>query len=357
MHTDEPHLLLADDDPLGRAITARRLAQQGYRVDVAEDGSEALSLCLARRYDLVLLDMHMPGMNGLAVLRRLREVHAPLALPVIMVTADSDEQRIVEALEAGANDYLVKPLNARVAQARIQAQLSMARYAGLKDDLLRFASHDLKKPALLLRDIAESIQERLAQAVPQERALRDEMDLLLQGVGRMEQVIQGFLDDALQAPGRADPVDLAELVRSVINANRRYTQRKRIALEAALPATPPVVALDGFRLRQVLENLVGNAIKFSPADTRVMIAVRADPQAVTLAVQDAGPGLRPEDFPHLFERGAVLSNRPIDAEASSGLGLALCKELVEQLGGTIGARNNATGGAEFWVRLPASETI
>jgi diguanylate cyclase (GGDEF)-like protein len=117
-------LLVVDDDANNRIALARRLTQQGYEVETASDGPHALAGIPDGRYDLVLLDQMMPGMNGIEVLRRLRQTYSQSELPVIMVTGVDESQTVVEALRLGANDYVVKPVDALVVAARIQSQLT-----------------------------------------------------------------------------------------------------------------------------------------------------------------------------------------------------------------------------------------
>ncbi len=117
-------LLVVDDDANNRIALARRLTQQGYEVETASDGPHALARIPDGRYDLVLLDQMMPGMDGIEVLRRLRQTYSQSELPVIMVTGVDESQTVVEALRLGANDYVVKPVDALVVAARIQSQLA-----------------------------------------------------------------------------------------------------------------------------------------------------------------------------------------------------------------------------------------
>jgi diguanylate cyclase (GGDEF)-like protein len=120
-------LLLVDDEPMNRDVLQRRLSRAGYRILTAENGAEALEVAGANSVDLVLLDVMMPGMDGIETLRRLRQSRSVAELPVIMVTAKDSSEDVVEALDAGANDYVTKPVNFAVAQARIRTQLTARR--------------------------------------------------------------------------------------------------------------------------------------------------------------------------------------------------------------------------------------
>src|SRR5690349_14283576 len=122
--TREGSLLLVDDNELNRDVLSRRLRLKGYRVTVAGSGTEALGLAAASNFDLVLLDVEMPGMSGLEVLSTLRATRSQTDLPVIMVTARSEGADIVDAFQRGANDYVTKPIDFPVALARIATLLS-----------------------------------------------------------------------------------------------------------------------------------------------------------------------------------------------------------------------------------------
>src|SRR5438270_10819520 len=124
MHVEPSSILIVDDEELNSEGLARRLRRHGYAVTVAKSGRAAIELLGQRRFDLVLLDIMMPGMNGLEVLKFLRRVDSLIDLPIIMVTARGDSADVVEALELGANDYLTKPLDFPIVLARVRTQLA-----------------------------------------------------------------------------------------------------------------------------------------------------------------------------------------------------------------------------------------
>jgi len=130
MSAPQAKLLIVDDDELNRDGLARRLQKHDYEVAVAKSGREAIELLGGRTFDLVLLDIMMPGMNGLEVLKFLRRVDSLIDLPIIMVTAKGESNDMVEALELGANDYVTKPLDVPVVLARIRTQLALRRAVG-----------------------------------------------------------------------------------------------------------------------------------------------------------------------------------------------------------------------------------
>src|SRR5262245_20088353 len=127
MKAESSSILIVDDEELNSEALARRLQGRGFAVTVAKSGPKAIELLGERRFDLVLLDIMMPGMSGLEVLKFLRRVDSPLDLPIVMVTARVESEDMVEALESGANDYVTKPLDVPVVLARIRTQLALRR--------------------------------------------------------------------------------------------------------------------------------------------------------------------------------------------------------------------------------------
>ena len=351
-------LLLVDDDAMTRQFMSARLSRQGYDMTVAEEGRQALNHLESEPFDLVLLDIMMPGMSGIDVLTQVRRKFSMLSLPIIMVTANDLEESMIEALEKGANDYLLKPISMPVTLARIKTQLSLRYLSALKDEFVRFASHDLKKPLMLLRDIAGELQSKTAPGeVELSPGTRESLTLLVRTADNMQNVVQGFLDESAALIdgnyARRSTVNINQMVMQALQANERYAQRKGIELSAVLTDKSLVVHGDGFQLSQVLDNLLGNAIKFSPQNSTTVVRTGSIDGYVQVDICDTGPGINTEDMSKLFINGVQLANLPTGNETSSGVGLVLCKQLVELHGGEIGAHNNNGGrGTTFWIRLP-----
>jgi len=165
---NKPRLLIVDDIADNRAVLARRLGRQGFLIVEAESGERALDLIDGSHFDLILLDVMMPGLDGVEVLKRIREQHAPMQLPVIMVTAKADGSDVAESLEAGANDYITKPVDFIAALARIKTQLERKK---AKDELEK-ANNALQA---LNGSLEQRIAERMAELVETNEALKREI--------------------------------------------------------------------------------------------------------------------------------------------------------------------------------------
>jgi two-component system, sensor histidine kinase and response regulator len=359
-------VLVVDDIQMNRLLLCRQLEQAGYQVAQAGSGQEALELVGQRPaegkrerggFDLVLLDVMMPGMSGTEVLVELRRHFTPADLPVIMVTARDQTDDVVESLRLGANDYVTKPVDFAVLLARVGTQLRLRRLAEEKDEFLAIASHDLKNPLTVIMGCAD-----LALMLMSRGASSPEIPEMLQTIrkraGGMQRTIEDYLDFQAMEDGRLtlgrSPSELGPIVAETIAGQLGYAREKGVEVVAEPEPALPAATFDPSRIAQVVENLVGNAIKFGRRGTRVRVTARAEGGALLVEVTDSGPGLTEKDLRRLFVKYARLSNKPTGGEKSSGLGLVICKRIVEAHGGEIGARNNEGEGATFWFRLPVA---
>ncbi len=349
------HVLIVDDNSTNRTLLSRWLVHEGYHVELAEDGSQALELSKDGRFDVILLDVTMPGISGFEVLKILREKYSLTELPVIMVTALDASDDIVMGFHYGANDYVTKPIDFPVLLARLETQLELSKLTKLKDQFLQIASHDLKNP---LSNVLLSTFLVLT-GVPPGTEMTEEMYSAVQMIERqsttMQRIVTDFLDFHALQDGRLQLelgwVDLSETARRVVSDNADYAQSKDITFDLDLEPMSPLMADEG-RLSQVMQNFIGNAIKFCPRHSAVMIRIRTENQSAIFEVCDSGPGLTEADLAKVFTKYARLSNKPTGGEKSSGLGLAIAKRMIELHGGSIGVTNNPDCGATFWFSLP-----
>jgi two-component system sensor histidine kinase/response regulator len=349
-------ILVVDDNEMNRDMLSRRLTKMGHTVDIAIDGRQALDILEIKKFDLVLLDVMMPEISGLEVLEKVRKKHTIADLPIIMVTAKDQSEDIVEALKLGANDYVTKPVDFPVANARIQTQLKLKRLAELKDEFLAIASHDLKNPLTGILGYSTLLIMVLEKDMPLSDSYKGSIYRIEHLAKVMQRIIVDFLDFQAMDDGQLnlvrEPVQLNDIANMVQISNIDYAKRKGIELKLELGAELPKINADGARIQQVMENFVSNAIKFSDEGSIVVIRTRLENKEMVVEVSDTGPGLTEEDMQKLFVKYARLSNKPTGGEKSSGLGLAICKKIIELHGGKIGARNNPDEGSTFWISIP-----
>lgn len=359
----KPHILVVDDEPDNRRLLNRVLARTAT-ISEAGDGHSALDYLARETFDLVLLDIMMPDMNGLQVLEIIRNAPATADLPVVLISAMSDTDDIVRGLQLQANDYIVKPIDIDVVMARVETQLKLKQTSDLqkqaiaeleaaqqmKDKLLRIASHDLRSPLSnvnmghsLLRDYVKDQPEAL-----------EILDTLQVTVKRMKEIVEEFLDvSKFQSSGievKLEHVEVADVVAAVVAQYSRMAFDKNIAIQTGNLSGTAVA--DHARLEQSLNNLVTNAIKYSPRDTVISLWSDVQGSRVRINVADQGPGIPAGERDKLFKEFSKLSTRPTAGEHSSGLGLWIVKQMVILQGGDVGVDCPTEGGSIFWIEFP-----
>jgi PAS domain S-box-containing protein len=222
-----------------------------------------------------------------------------------------------------------------------------------RDDVLAIVSHDLRNPLNAIALSAGLLRER----IPEESRAKL-VHLIRQSVDRMNRLVRDLLDVAKIEAGRltieSAPLDLRELVQETCAAFDEQARERRLDVDVDVPGGAPVVLADGDRILQVLSNLVGNAIKFTPDGGRVTVRMQADAEEVRVSVSDTGPGIRPEDLPRVFDR--FWQARRADRRGA-GLGLAIAKGIVEAHGGRLWAESSPGAGSTFRFTLPRADGV
>ena len=261
----------------------------------------------------------------------------------------ADDLELVELL-AQQSAVVLESRALMAAAAAVEARAEATR---LKDDFLSAAAHDLRTPLTTLLGQAQ-LMERRARRNPEAPADVDALRTIVNEAQRLRALVVDLLDASRVEQGRLlgerEPVDLAELAREV--AERRTSPRHRLEVEATGPVTG---VYDRPRVTQLIENLVENAEKYSPAGGEVRVRVWRENGSAHLEVSDRGIGIPPEDVPHIFERFQRANNVDDRRFAGMGLGLYICKGVAEEHGGTIGVRSRQGEGSTFEVVLPAGE--
>ena len=354
----KPDILIVEDEELNRDIMARRLSGGEYDIRFAGDGQQALDEVIVKKPDLILLDIMLPEIMGLQVLHTLRQSYSMVELPIIMVTAIIEDKRIVRALELGANDYVTKPVNFPILIARIQTQLSLHQLSALNKEFIATASHDLRKPLSIIFDVASQARHRIASGEPCDpETILEDMTIIAQSSSYMQGIAECILDSQTSGFGQIRltkaPLHVEPIISEVIERHREHANEKKIGLISKLSTEKMIIDADRTRITQVLDNYVGNAVKFCSASNSISIIVKQETDSIRFEVTDTGPGLTDSDMSLLFMQDVELSNKPTDGESSTGLGLPICKQLIDLHGGKLGAFNNGDSGATFWFSLPA----
>jgi signal transduction histidine kinase len=349
-------VLVVDDQPANLRTLTALLSRIGHDVATAINGEEALARADETKPDLILLDMLMPGMDGFAVLAEIRQRPALQDVPVVFLTAAQDRDLLLRAFDGGAVDYVTKPFIPEELLARVQAHLGLklvrdrlARVAHERQELVNLVAHDLKNPL---------------------SSVLFASDILLQGGCRPERVprylemIHGSADDALgyirryletQSGRRPEPDAAATLGEVFAWLEERYGLQfdsRGTCLRCSRPGDDARVAIDSRVLRQVGENLLGNAMKYAPGGDVELSARRGAAGFWQVWVEDRGPGIPASKQRELFKPFVRLSDEDPAKGLSSGLGLALARQIVADHGGALWYEDREGGGARFVLELP-----
>nr|WP_277928895.1 hybrid sensor histidine kinase/response regulator [Luteimonas aquatica] len=353
-------ILVVDDQPVNLRVVSSLLARHGYEVVVAESGGEALQIATAQAPDLLLLDMLMPGMDGFALLTEIKQRAELLRLPVVFLTAAHDRDLLLRAFDAGAVDYVTKPFMPEELLARVDAHVGLKlardrleRVARERQDLVNLVAHDLKNPlssVLFASDILLSDGTR-PERIP--RYLQMIHDSAMDALGYIKRYLETQADHAAVASGHEARVSAA-LPEILAWLSGRYglqleTRGRQLRMQAPAEHCRPV-AIDALVLRQVMENLISNAMKYAPASD-IDICVRPGaPGFRQVVVEDRGPGISVTRQHELFKPFVRLTDR--DPGLSSGLGLSLAKQILVNAGGQLWYEDREDGGARFVIELP-----
>jgi signal transduction histidine kinase len=361
-----PLLLAVDDEPANLHLL-QRVVKGRYRIMTVSSGQDALDMLVQAPFDLILLDIMMPGMTGLQTLEHIRANPRTSDIPVILISALSEADDITNGLEMGANDYISKPIDLDVTRARIQTQIALKQLVDerkstieklqaaqeMKNRFVRMASHDLKGPLMNIRMVMSLLPKMVdvnADAAEMIEAAESSLDT-------MHMVIKDFLDTAAIQSEAMDlnlnPVAVELVVAEIVKEHSVNSNRKNIGL--VLGDVSGLIYADPARYHQALGNLVSNAIKYSPPDTTVNIWTECDGSDICVYVADHGPGIPLEDQNRLFTEFGKLTPRPTGGEASTGLGLWIVKHLINLQHGDVGLISPPEGGSTFWIRMPAAE--
>lgn len=361
-------VLVVDDNAENRALAQATLEDEGFSVQLATSGREALERFQTAAFDCVLLDIRMPGMDGIEVCRAMRALPGGEDVPIVFLTAQREVDAFDRARDAGGDDYITKPFRPNELIARVGVATKLRRTVierrelydlvrAQRDDLMRLQLHKEQLAAFLVHDLKNPVNaidlqsQRIARDADANARSRDAAARIQSEARSLLRMITNLLDLSKADEGRLvparQPISLAALFGQVVNEMQPRARQVRVALAAA--ATEATASGDPDLLRRMLENLVDNALRYAPEESAVTLSAAAIGGEVELRVTDAGPGVPEEQRARVFERFVQTEQAP--ARNSRGLGLAFCKVAAEAHGGRIWIEDAAPG-AVFCIRLP-----
>jgi PAS domain S-box-containing protein len=399
-----PRVLVVEDNPDMSRFIAGVLSVE-FDVVTARDGEAGLAAALARPPDAVLTDLMMPRMTGAELVHAIRKEPALDGVPVIVLTARSEDALRVQLLRDGAQDHLSKPFVAEEVRARVanlvglkqarevlqrelgsqtrdvaalaaevasrkrelEAALEVTRLAreeaerasAVKTTFLKLVSHELRTPLTSLHLQLQRLTRDSASPLA-----RHQREVLRRGslaATRLTGIVEALLHEAQLATGRltvaVEDVDLRSLVRRVVEEARPQADDRGLALRLHLPQHVPWIETEPHFLRLILGNLVGNAVKFT-LEGGVEVAVESGGEDVRVVVSDSGPGIAEEDRARVFEPFERAERAVADFVPGLGLGLAVARDLAAAINARVELVSSTPGGGStFTVVLPRRQPV
>lgn len=351
-------ILIVDDEPDNFDVIEILLFKEGYNLTYISSGAEALGRLADIQPDVILLDVMMPELDGVEVCRRIKSDPEWQHVPVIIVTALSSKEDLALCLNVGADDFISKPVNGLELRARVRSMLRIKSQHDiiqsemkLREDMTSMIVHDLRNPISTIVLAGEA----LAKVELPERP-KQKLHQILSSIGRLRSLVDDILIVSKGQAGKLTldlaEVDLGDVARAAILDFEPMIKSKEIQLVSKVPEKSPKVWLDDNLIRRVFDNLIANAIKFSPAHSQISLQIDYPQDSyykARIQIADLGKGVSESMRQSIFEKYEV--GQIINGVSQIGLGLSFCKMVVEAHKGRIFVEDNHPQGSVFTVEI------
>jgi two-component system sensor histidine kinase/response regulator len=369
MEEIQPTILVVDDTEDNLDLLEFALKRKPVHMLRATSGKECLSLAVQHRPDVILLDIQMPEMDGFETLKHLRASRNTASIPVIFLTAQKkDPSSIEHGLSLGAEEYLTKPIDIDELLVRTRWLVRLKRMEAelerTKADFTAMLIHDLRSPIGGIKSILELLEEPLMEKKPIQDIHRELLSSAEEAAVHVLQLINDMLDLSKFEAGKMTlirtHVPLKEIAETIIKQLSAQLRQKEINVKTFFEEDVPPIFADAHKVEQVFSNILSNALKFTPSHGTIMISVEKrekesldEATFIQASLSNEGPGILPAELPMIFERYKQGSAAQVVPAKSTGLGLAICKLIVEAHGGTIAAESEPGKLTTIRFSLPA----
>jgi len=378
-NNQQPVVLIIDDNLTNLKILMDSLSESGLKVIISEDGESGIRRAIRVKPDVILLDIMMPGIDGFETCDRLKANNITKDIPVIFMTALNNTVDIIRGFRVGAVDYITKPYQQEEVMVRIQTHLTiqnqqkeLARLNNQlsevnqnliqsnaeKDRFMSIISHDLRgvfNPLLISIDVLIKLINKSGQL-----QLIDFAENVLKSANNAYKLLENLLTwSKIQREGmtlHAGQLSLYNIVNETISLLEENARIKKIALNNTLSENCSAYA-DGNMIQTIIRNLISNAIKFTHPGGRIDIFETCESDSIKLSIKDSGVGIRDTDLDKLFRIDKKFKEKGTAGEIGTGLGLILCKDLIEKNNGSISVTSTVNLGSTFTIVIPKEKRI
>jgi signal transduction histidine kinase len=361
-------VLVIDDEESMRDSCSLILAKDGFVTDTAENGNIGLQKIQEQHPDFVIIDLKMPGIGGLDVLDRVREIN-PNIIPIV-ITGYATVESAVEAMKRGAYDFLPKPFTPEelrliirrgIERKQLQQEAETLRREKklIEENFITMVSHQLRSPLVAVAQYFEVILGgHVGEIGPQLETMVQRAKSRLEG---LLELINDWLSIARMNGGRLvdklKPIHLGPMLAKLIDFFQALTEEKEVTLTLESPEGHDLALADAESLEQVFVNLITNAIKYNKPGGSVQALIREEGDTVVVEVKDSGVGIAPEHLPFVFDQFYQIDRSKRSGDKGSGLGLTIAKKVVEAHNGSIQVASEPGTGSTFTVRLPKAVPV
>ncbi len=353
-------ILIVDDMPKNIQLVAKFLTQEGYNLFFAQSGDSAIKQIGSRAFDLVLLDVMMPGMDGFSVCEHIKANPATASIPVIFLTAKTDDVAIERGFAVGGVDYLTKPFNPVELVARVkthiilrQREKELREINNTKDTLLSVISHDLKTPFFNIMGLGEIL---LSEYDSYDDAMKKELIRNMVDSSRISHnLLENLLSWTRVQTGKIryspEEVELSTIINDILALVNQQARNKDVSCSFLAESNLHVFA-DTHMLQTTIRNLVSNAIKYTPKGGSVYLSVLRKADKAIIEVKDTGIGIPTNRLEKMFMPSNLSTTPGTENEPGTGFGLILTKEFVIKNKGEITVESEEGKGATFRFTVP-----
>ncbi len=369
MTHDVSHILVVDDSESARSIFRTYLKDAHIKTAFAESGLQAVKKAKSNPFDLILLDVQLPDINGIEVCKMLKSDARTKNIPVIFVTVASDKTSLVEGFQAGAVDYISKPFEKEELMARVNTHLRLKKYMEeleiarkkaeeserLKMAFLSNMSHEIRTPMNSIIGFAELLQDD--DLTPEER--KEFSSIVINSGEQLLSIIDEILEVSKEEAGELRLLEqkfsLRKMMRELLMVFANRLKDSSVELKLSVPDdAPDVILADKVRLKQVLDNLLSNAVKFTEKGF-IELGYRLLPKHIPVLefwVKDTGVGIPKDKQEVIFERFTQVEDTLTQNFTGTGLGLSIVKRLVTFMGGSVSLNSEPGKGSTFTFTIP-----